>query len=66
MFNPKLLRFWNDPTTNLPIYWNIGNFIPDGQMFDLTNQAGGIPRPEMLTMGSPLYTLWAAMGLNKK
>ena len=64
MFNPKFLRLWNDPTTNLPVYWNIGNFIPGGQMFDLTNQAGGIPRPEMLTMGSPLYTLWAAMGLN--
>ncbi|MBM6928193.1 hypothetical protein [Parasutterella secunda] len=64
MFNPKFLRLWNDPTTNLPVYWNIGNFIPGGQMFDLTNQAGGIPRPEMLAVGTPLYTLWAAMGLN--
>lgn len=64
MFNPKFMRLWTDPTTNLPVYWNISNFVPGGQMFDFTNQAGGIPRPEILTVGTPLYTLWAAMGLN--
>ena len=64
MFNPKFMRLWTDPTTNLPVYWNISNFVPGGQMFDFTNQAGGILRPEILTVGTPLYTLWAAMGLN--
>lgn len=62
--NPKFIRLWNDPTTNLPVYWNISNFIPGGQLFDSENQAGGMPWPEMLAIGSPLYTIWAALNLN--
>lgn len=64
MFNPKFIRLWKDPTTNLPVFWNVSNFIPGGQLFDFTNQAGGVPRPEMLAVGSPLWTISAALGLN--
>lgn len=64
LFNPKSMRLWTDPTTNLPVYWNVSNFIPGGQLFDFTNQSGGMAWPEMLTIGSPLYTAWVAMNLN--
>lgn len=64
MFNPKFIRLWKDPTTNLPVFWNVSNFIPGGQLFDFKNQAGGVPRPEMLAVGSPLWTISAALGLN--
>lgn len=64
LLNPKSIRLWIDPTTNLPVYWNVSNFIPGGQLFDFTNQSGGMAWPEMLTIGSPLYTAWVAMNLN--
>jgi hypothetical protein len=64
LLNPKFIRLWNDPTTGLPMFWNVSNFIPAGNMFDFKNQAGGIPRPEMLAIGSPIWTIGVAMGIN--
>lgn len=62
--NPKFLRLWTDETTGMPVYWNISNFVPGGQMFDATNQAGGMPWPEMLNPSSPTYSVYCALFLN--
>lgn len=63
--NPKFLRLGTDETTGLPIYWNISNFIPGGGMFDVDNQMGGMPFPEVLNISSPAYSLYCALFLNK-
>ena len=62
--NPKFIRVWTDETTGLPVYWNISNFVPGGQMFDVNNQAGGMPWPEMLNVSSPVYAAYCALFLN--
>lgn len=62
--NPKFIRMWTDETTGLPVYWNISNFVPGGQMFDVNNQAGGMPWPEMLNVSSPAYSTYCALFLN--
>ena len=62
--NPKFIRMWTDETTGLPVYWNISNFVPGGQMFDVNNQAGGMPWPEMLNVSSPVYAAYCALFLN--
>lgn len=62
--NPKFIRMWTDETTGLPVYWNISNFVPGGQMFDVNNQAGGMPWPEMLNVSSPAYAAYCALFLN--
>lgn len=62
--NPKFLRAWTDDTTGLPVYWNISNFIPGGQLFDANNQMGGIGFPEMLQLNTPIASLYLAMFAN--
>lgn len=62
--NPKFLRLWTDETTGMPVYWNISNFIPGGQMFDVNNQMGGMPFPEVLNISSPAYSVYCALFLN--
>ena len=63
--NPKFVRLWVDQGTGLPQFWNVSNMIPGGQFWDATNQSGGMPWPEMLTVGNPLWTIALGLGQNR-
>lgn len=62
--NPKFVRLWTDGTTGLPVYWNVSNFIPGGQMFDTDNQRGGMPWPEILAPSHPVINAFSSLFLN--
>lgn len=62
--NPKFVRLWTDNTTGLPVYWNVSNFIPGGQMFDTDNQRGGMPWPEILAPSHPVINSFSSLFLN--
>lgn len=63
--NPKFVRLWVDQGTGLPQFWNVSNAIPGGQFWDATNQSGGVPWPEMLTVGNPIWTIGLGLGQNR-
>lgn len=65
LMNPKFLRLGVDETTGLPRYINVAYAIPGGSFFDLENQSGGLPLPEMVMPSHPALTLMTALLWNK-
>ena len=63
---PKVLRMpFNDPSTDHAVFVDISRFVPLGDLFDTTNQAGGMPLPAPLTPNNPLIGLAIGMLGNK-
>ena len=62
--NKKFIRLWTDDTTGLPVYWNVSNFVPGGQVFDANNQSGGMAWPEVIAPSHPLFSMYSALYLN--
>jgi hypothetical protein len=46
---------------DLPVFLDISRFIPGGDLFDVTPNAGGLPLPQPITPNHPLLTM--AMGM---
>lgn len=61
----KTVRLGTDAKTGLPVYWDISRFIPGGDLFDVTNQAEGLPLPAPIMPSNPLLTSIAALVWNK-
>lgn len=60
-FTPKTMRVGYDKVMDLPVFLDISRFIPGGDLFDVTPNAGGLPLPQPVTPNHPLLTM--AMGL---
>lgn len=60
-FTPKTIRVGFDKTLNLPVFMDISRFIPGGDLFDVSPNAGGLPLPQPITPNHPILTM--AMGL---
>lgn len=64
-FTPKFLRLGINGETGYPQYMNVSHMIPGGDMLDVENQAGGIPWPDFINPGSPLYALYVGLWFNR-
>ncbi len=60
-FTPKTMRVGYDKVMDLPVFLDISRFIPGGDLFDVTPNAGGLPLPQPVTPNHPLLTM--AMGM---
>lgn len=61
----KTIRLGTDDKTGLPVYMDVSRMIPGGDVFDLTNQADGLPLPAPIMPSNPVLTTIAAMLWNK-
>lgn len=61
----KSIRLGTDDKTGLPVYMDVSRMIPGGDVFDLTNQADGLPLPAPIMPSNPVLTTIAAMLWNK-
>ncbi len=64
--NPKHVRLGTDSLTGNPIFLDVSRVIPGGDMFDMENQAGGLPIPAPLMPNHPVLTVFSAMVVNKE
>lgn len=63
--SPKVMRLGEDDKTKLPVFLDTARFIPGGDLFDLTGNAGGVPFLQPFTPNNPLLTTFAAMFVNR-
>lgn len=61
----KSIRLGTDEKTQLPVYMDVSRMIPGGDIFDVTNQADGVPVPAPIMPSNPVLTTIAAMFWNK-
>lgn len=61
----KSIRLGTDDKTQLPVYMDVSRMIPGGDIFDVTNQADGVPVPAPIMPSNPVLTTIAAMFWNK-
>lgn len=61
----KTIRLGEDAVTGLPMFLDISRMVPAGDIFDVNNQAGGIPIPAPFTPNNPVLTTLYAMQANK-
>lgn len=62
---PKAVRLWTDAVTGLPMFLDVSRMVPSGDLFDVVNQAGGVPLPAPITPTNPVLTTAYAMFANK-
>jgi hypothetical protein len=63
--SPKAVRLGLDEVTGLPMFWDIAQIMPGGNLFDVENNSGGIGWPQSIMPSHPLLTATAAMFWNK-
>lgn len=61
----KNIRLGTDEKNQLPVYMDVSRMIPGGDIFDVTNQADGVPVPAPIMPSNPILTTIAAMFWNK-
>lgn len=61
----KTIRLGMDETTDLPVFLEVQRWIPGGDIFDITANAGGLPLPAPITPSNPLLTLFTGLIGNK-
>ena len=61
----KAIRLGTDEVLGLPVFWDVGQIMPGGNMFDMHNNTGGVGLPQSLTVSHPLFTTLGAMLLNR-
>jgi hypothetical protein len=61
----KTLRLGSDELTKLPLFIDVSRFIPGGDLFDVSPNAGGVPFPQPFTPSHPLFTIATGMLANK-
>ena len=61
----KAIRLGTDEVLGLPVFWDVGQIMPGGNMFDMQNNTGGVGLPQSLTVSHPLFTTLGAMLLNR-
>jgi len=66
LLNPKTIRLGTDGVTGNPIFLDASRVVPGGDMFDMENQAGGVPLPAPLMPNHPILSAFAAMLANKE
>ena len=66
MRSPKSIRLGTDEVTGNPIFLDVSRVVPGGDMFDMENQAGGLPLPAPLMPNHPVLSAFAAMIANKE
>lgn len=64
--SPKSVRLGTDSVTGNPLFLDASRIIPGGDMFDMENQAGGLPIPAPLMPSHPVLSAFAAMIANKE
>jgi hypothetical protein len=61
----KTVRLGMDELTKLPVFIDVSRFVPGGDVFDVSPNAGGLPIPQPITPSHPLFTTAMAMLGNK-
>jgi hypothetical protein len=64
--NPKSIRLGTDELTGHPVYLDASRVVPGGDMFDMVNQAGGLPIPAPLMPNNPVLSAFSAMIVNRE
>lgn len=62
---PKAIRLHTDEVLGLPVFWDVGQIMPGGNLFDLQNNSDGVALPQSITPSHPLFTTFSAMLVNK-
>ncbi|MFM8899145.1 MAG: hypothetical protein ACKOF9_04245 [Burkholderiales bacterium] len=62
---PKTIRLGYDEKTGLPIFLDASRVVPGGDMFDLNNQAGGMPVPAPFMPSHPVLSTFTALFANR-
>lgn len=66
LLNPKTIRLGTDSLTGNPVFLDASRVVPGGDMFDMENQAGGLPIPAPLMPNHPVLSAFSAMIANKE
>lgn len=66
LLNPKTIRLGTDSVTGNPVFLDASRVVPGGDMFDMENQAGGLPIPAPLMPNHPVLSAFSAMIANKE
>ncbi len=66
LLNPKTIRLGTDNVTGNPVFLDASRVVPGGDMFDMENQAGGLPIPAPLMPNHPVLSAFSAMIANKE
>jgi hypothetical protein len=61
----KAVRLGTDEALGLPLFWDVGQIMPGGNLFDVSNNLGGISLPQSLMPSHPLWSTALAMMANK-
>lgn len=62
---PKAVRLGVDEALGLPLFWDVAQIMPGGNLFDMSNNLGGISVPQSLMPSHPLWSTALAMMANK-
>ena len=62
---PKAVRLGVDEALGLPLFWDVAQIMPGGNLFDVSNNLGGISVPQSLMPSHPLWSTALAMMANK-
>lgn len=66
LLNPKTVRLGTDSVTGNPVFLDVSRVVPGGDMFDMVNQAGGLPLPAPLMPNHPVLSAFSAMIANRE
>jgi hypothetical protein len=66
LLNPKTIRLGTDSVTGNPVFLDASRVVPGGDMFDMENQAGGLPIPAPFMPNHPILSAFSAMIANKE
>lgn len=66
LLNPKSIRLGTDSVTGNPVFLDASRVVPGGDMFDMENQAGGLPIPAPFMPNHPVLSAFSAMIANKE
>jgi hypothetical protein len=66
LLNPKTIRLGTDSVTGNPVFLDVSRVVPGGDMFDMVNQAGGLPLPAPLMPNHPVLSAFSAMIANRE
>ena len=66
LLNPKTIRLGTDGLTGNPVFLDVSRVVPGGDMFDMVNQAGGLPLPAPIMPNHPVLSTFSAMIANKE
>lgn len=65
LMTPKAIRLGMDEVTKLPLFFDVSRIVPGGDIFDATNNAGGVPMLQPLMPNHPLIGVLSAIYFDK-